>query len=115
MALKYRASDVKYRVHISDKAEADVDGVLAWFQTQSATKASERWFAALWKCIDTLEASPERCPLTDEAEDVGLEIRQLLFGRSRVKYRILFEVRGNTVHILRVWHSARDALRGEDL
>jgi plasmid stabilization system protein ParE len=106
---------VNYRVHISDKAEADVAGVLAWLQSQSAARAGARWFAALWKAIDTLEVTPERCSLAVETEEIGQEIRELLFGRRRVKYRILFQVRSNTVHILRIWHSARDAIRGEDL
>jgi plasmid stabilization system protein ParE len=113
--LKLRANNVKYGVHISDKAEADVAGVLTWLQSQSAAKAGELWFAALWKAIDTLEASPDRCSLAVEAEEIGQEIRELLFGRRRVKYRILFQVRSNTVYILRIWHSARNAIRGEDL
>ncbi len=106
---------MKYRVLISEKAEADIDGVLAWFQEQLATDAGHQWFAAIWKAIDTLEIKPERCALADESTDLGLEIRELLFGRRRGTYRILFSISGKTVHILRVWHSARDIIQPEDL
>lgn len=106
---------MKYRVHISEKAEADVDGVLEWFQSQKVSEAGDRWFAAIWKAIDTLETRPERCALAAESDDLGTELRELSFGRRRGIYRILFQVQGTTVHILRVWHGSRDAVQREDL
>jgi plasmid stabilization system protein ParE len=65
--------------------------------------------------LDTLENHPERCALAAESEDVGEEIRELLLGRRRYKYRILFTVSGKTVTILRVWHSSRDSITREEL
>jgi plasmid stabilization system protein ParE len=100
---------------MSEKAEADIETALAWFHSQLATDAGIRWFAAIWKAIDKLERAPDRCPLAIESDCLGLEIRELLFGRRRGKYRILFEIRQDTVTILRVWHGARDAIHGEDL
>lgn len=50
-----------------------------------------------------------------EAEDLGVQIYELSFGKRRGQYRILFKISGKTVHILRVWHSARDRLTGDDL
>jgi plasmid stabilization system protein ParE len=38
------------------------------------------------------------------------ELRQLLYGKRRGVYRILFEVRDNNVFILRVRHSAQALL-----
>lgn len=58
---------------------------------------------------------PERCGLAAEAEDVGLEIRELHFGKRQGTYRLLFTIRGRAVHILRVWHSARAAVQRDDL
>lgn len=104
-----------YRVRVSDKALADIESVLLWFQEQSASAAGQRWFNALWKTLDTLEARPERCSLADESNEIGIEIRELLFGRKRGQYRILFQVDGKTVQILRIWHSARDRLTVSDL
>lgn len=99
---------MKYRVRLTDKAEGDVETVLRWFHEQRATAAGERWFSRLMANIDTLETHPERCALAAEAEDIGLEIREQLFGRRLGVYRILFLIEKRTVHILRVWHAARD-------
>lgn len=104
-----------YRVQLTDKALADIESVLDWLTKEGADAAAQRWFSALWETMDTLESHPERCSLAAEAEDVGREIRELLFGKRRGTYRILFEVRDRYVFILRVWHSARDAFSAGDL
>jgi plasmid stabilization system protein ParE len=65
--------------------------------------------------LDTLETYPERCTLAAEAEEIGLEIRELLFGRRQGTYRILFRIRGPVVQILRIWHGARDRLTAHDV
>lgn len=104
-----------YRVVLTDKAEADVESVLKWFCDQRATDAGGRWYAQLMAKLDTLENHPERYPLAVESDDIGREIRELLLGRRRYKYRILFMISGQSVVILRVWHGARDSITREDL
>jgi plasmid stabilization system protein ParE len=106
---------VKYRVRLTAKAEAAVGGVLRWFHEQQATIAGRRWFARLMAKIDTLETHPERCGIAGESDDLGVEIRELLFGKRRSVYRILFQIEGRMVQILRVWHGARDRVLPEDL
>jgi plasmid stabilization system protein ParE len=104
-----------YRVVLTDKAEADVESALKWFHDQRATDAGGRWYAQLMARLDTLEKHPERCSLAAESEDVGEEIRELLLGRRRYKYRILFKISGGTVTILRVWHGSRNSITRDDL
>lgn len=106
---------MRYRLLLTDKALADIDSALDWFREQKATTAGQRWFTALWKALDRLESRPERCSPAVEAEDVGRDVRELLFGKRRGVYRVLFELRDNTVCILRIWHSARDAFTADDL
>jgi plasmid stabilization system protein ParE len=65
--------------------------------------------------LDTLETHPERASVAAESEDLGLEIRELLYGNRQGIYRILFRVEKHCVHILRVWHAARDQVSPEDL
>ena len=104
-----------YRVVLTDKAEADVESVLKWFHDQRATEAGGRWYAQLVARLDTLESHPERCALAAESEDVGEEIRELLLGRRRYKYRILFRISGKTVVILRIWHGSRNSITRDDI
>lgn len=104
-----------YRVELTELAEADVASVLNWFRDQGALKAGARWFAQLMSRLETLASHPDRCAPAMEAEDIGKEIREILLGRGQYKYRILFQIRGNTVSILRVCHSSRDFIRPGDL
>jgi plasmid stabilization system protein ParE len=106
---------VQYRVRLTAKAEADVDRVLRWFYEVRATAAGERWFSRLMAKIDRLEAHPSRCAVAAESEDLGVEIRELLVGKRHGIYRILFQIEGRTVLILRLWHGARDRVSPEDL
>lgn len=106
---------MRYSVRLTAKAEADVDAALTWLRQQSAAAVVNRWFAQLSARIDTLHANPLRCGLAAESADLGLEIRELIFGRRLGRYRILFQVSGRTVNVLRVWHAARNAVSGSDL
>lgn len=62
------------------------------------------------RCHSVAEHNPERCGLAPENEWFPGELRQLLYGKRRGVYRILFEVRDTTVYILRVRHGARKLL-----
>lgn len=106
---------MRYRVRLTEKAEADVASILEWFRDQQALAAGGKWYAAVMKALDTLEMHPERCGLAAEAADMGQEIRELLIGKRRGVYRLLFIFSGKTVEILRVWHSARDSVTRDDL
>ncbi len=56
--------------------------------------------------IATLQEKPKRCALAPETDAFVEEIRQLMYGKSRNKYRILFAVREDAVFILHVRHIA---------
>lgn len=104
---------MRHEVLLTDKAEADVEAVLTWFHQQQATEAGGRWVSQLMAKLGTLEMHPERCALADESSHVGTEIRELLFGRLRYKYRILFRITEESVVILRIWHGSRDSITRE--
>jgi hypothetical protein len=53
--------------------------------------------------------------LADEAADLGLDLRELLYGRRRDVYRVLFTIDGQTVNVLRVRHAAQDRLTPRDI
>jgi len=67
------------------------------------------------EAVRSLESNPRRRELAPESEWYPGELRQLLHGKRRGIYRILFEVRGDTVHILRVRHSAQALLEPDEL
>jgi plasmid stabilization system protein ParE len=104
---------MSWHVAIAGKAAREIEEQYNWLAERSGT-AANRWRNSLLAAISTLEDNPERCPEAPEAEwHEGL--RQLLQGKRRQGYRILFEIRGQTVVVLRVRHSAQDFLGPEQL
>ena len=99
-----------YTVLIQPRARADLLASFRWLADQSPTAAA-RWYAGLEKAIAKLSQNPERHPITDEeSELLELPIRQMLHGRKRGVYRILFTIHDDTVSILYIRHSAQGPL-----
>jgi hypothetical protein len=57
--------------------------------------------------METLKVNPKRCPVDPDSVAFGEEVRVILYGKRHGKHRILFAIRGDTVHLLTVRHSAR--------
>jgi plasmid stabilization system protein ParE len=77
--------------------------------------AAVRWQNRLTRAIQSLTSLPGRCPQADEAVDLGIDLRELISGRRRNVYRILFTIDGNTVIVLSVRHAAQDRLTPDDI
>ncbi len=108
---------MKYRIEISSVAEAEADrAFLRLSQLTSATKACQ-WYSGLLQAIESLSQMPKRCPLARENNYFSQEIQQLLYGKGRNSYRILFtileEPEVHTVRILHIRHATQQTL-GED-
>jgi len=108
-----------HRVHIPETAEAEVDTAYFWLLRHSPERAS-RWHEGLLQAIESLSEMPGRCPLARENDYFEPEVRQLLYGRGRNTYRILFtlipdaeEGEPPIVRILHVLHGAQQTL-GEE-
>jgi hypothetical protein len=51
---------------------------------------------------------PERHPVAlNETEQLGFTLREMLYGRRRGVYRILFSLEGDTLTVHSIRHSAR--------
>jgi plasmid stabilization system protein ParE len=103
---------MKYQVEISDPAWYELQEAYDWL-TQRAPAAAARWKAGLLEAVQALESFPLAYSLAPETAYFGRDIRQLLYGKRNNKYRVLFEVRDNTVIVLRIRHGARRIL-GEE-
>lgn len=108
---------MKYRIDISSVAEAELDrSFLSLSQLTSPTKAIE-WYGGLLEAIESLATMPNRCPLARENKYFSQDIRQLLYGRGRTAYRIVFTILEteeiSSVRILHIRHSSQQAI-GEE-
>jgi len=100
---------MSFKVVIESEAEEDLKEAARWIAQRSPDKAALWYFDAM-EAIESLENFPARCPPAPESEKFGVQIRHLIFG----KYRILFIIDDETVHVLRVRHQAQDVLRPEE-
>ena len=92
----------RYRVEISRSAEQDALGIYEYIERDSPARAA-KWFAEIERQMRTLGQSPSRCPIIPESDELGVEYRQLIWGR----YRTIFRIEGNIVWVLRIVHGAR--------
>lgn len=98
---------MKYRVVFQPRARADALEAFRWLTDQSP-EAAAKWYLGLEKAVAKLATNPERHPVAEEeSERFGVTIRQMLYGRRRGVYRILYAVENDTVSLLFVRHSAR--------
>jgi plasmid stabilization system protein ParE len=107
-----------YRVELTPRAVADTDGACAYIW-QVAPHAATRWFDGLVDAVLSLEEMPRRCPLAPEAEMLGVEVRQLLYGKRAGRYRIVFRIYDDedplVVRVAAIRHGARDRITAEDV
>jgi plasmid stabilization system protein ParE len=102
------------RIQFTRKAAIDIAQNYAWTADQVSETAARRWRDGLESAIRKLTTSAWRCPEAPEAEWLGSDIRQLLHGRRKSVFRILFRIHGDTVEILRVRHARQDLLGPDD-
>jgi plasmid stabilization system protein ParE len=100
---------MNHRVVIETRAIRDIDEATGWIAGQSPDAAG-KWFDAVEAEIQALARFPERCPRAREDGVFGFELRQLVFGRRHGRYRVIFTIQGNSVHVLHVRHGARPAM-----
>jgi plasmid stabilization system protein ParE len=103
----------KYRVILQPEAERAIEEAYRWVSDYSP-RTARLWLEGLYKAIMSLETMPARCSLAFENNFFDEEIRQLVYGKGRSAYRILFTIADDTVNILFVRHAAQKPLTGEE-
>jgi plasmid stabilization system protein ParE len=106
---------VAYTLVLRPRAFDDIRRIVGHIARHVSAASAARWHAAIGAAITTLANAPERCPLAEEAADLGMDLRELLHGRRRKVYRILFTIDGQTVNIHHVRHAAQDRLAPGDM
>lgn len=106
-----------YRVEISSVAESEADRAFLQFSQRTSPETAKQWYGGLLNAIASLEKMPKRCAIARENPKFSQEIRQLLYGRGRNTYRILFTVLetidSSTIRILHIRHAYQQTI-GEE-
>jgi plasmid stabilization system protein ParE len=101
---------VKYRVVIESSAQSDIDAAYDWIKGR-APLAAIKWFNRVDDAIRSLARNPHKCVAAPESVEFEQNIRQLVHGRRAGRYRVLFVVEADAVHVLHVRHGAQRHLR----
>src|SRR5437773_9308863 len=99
-----------YQVVVQPSAQAEMEAAYEWTAERAPT-TSARLYNPFLHAIGSLADHPERCPLAPENEYFSEEIRNLFYGTRRNGYRIIFTIRGDTVHVLHIRRGSRQVLK----
>jgi plasmid stabilization system protein ParE len=87
---------MEFKVEVTEIAAAEIDFAYQWIK-ERAPDAAERWYDGLMAALSGLRQNPRRCARVPSTSFVGAEVRQLVYGRRRGRYRVLFTIHGNEV------------------
>lgn len=90
---------MKYKVKMTKAAEADILTSFQWGVRNWGLDQAKKWVTNIRRAIkQRLSLFPNGCPLAPDRDLQEDEVRHLIVGR----YRVLFEVEGRLVRVLRV-------------
>ena len=105
-----------FEVSFKSKARRDINKEASYQYRKRGPHAELRWVGEMDRVEWLLAADPHRYPQADEAEELGLDSRELsIGGRRGTAHRVLFTVVDNSVIVQRVRQAAQDRLTEDDL
>jgi plasmid stabilization system protein ParE len=106
---------MSYKLVVTDRAERDRDAAFAWYSANFSCDFAARWYLGIADAIESLRNGVEKCHRAHESARFPFEIFELLYGSKRNKHRIVFRVKGDSVVILHIRHSAQCDLKEGEL
>ncbi|HEY9866987.1 MAG TPA: type II toxin-antitoxin system RelE/ParE family toxin [Candidatus Obscuribacterales bacterium] len=100
---------MEFQVKLTQNAKLEIESAYLGLKNINPNYA-DQWFRDLMNTIATLQDKPKRFALARENDDFPEEIRQIIYGKSRNKYRIIFIIREDIVYILYLRHSAQSSI-----
>jgi len=95
-----------FRVEIEPQVLEDLESIAAFIQINSSFAVAEKWFNRAMADIHSLKKLPGRCPIAQQLEEFGHQIRILLNGRAKRAYKIYYLIDFETPSsgVVRVLH-----------
>jgi toxin ParE1/3/4 len=100
-----------YRVDLTERAARNLRRIYLTINAEDAAQA-RAWFNGLEKAVLSLDEHPTRGAPTPEDGN----LRHLLYGRRRHRYRIIYAIdeANRVVTVLHIRHGARDAFMPDE-
>jgi len=108
---------MNFQVEITRRAENDLREITAWYRARSGfDEVADAWADGFFEIIDQLAYSADNHPPANEAGLVDGDLREVHYGSGRRRtHRIVYEIVGDVVYILRVRHQAQKDLTPDEL
>lgn len=104
-----------YRVEFSDRAQRELESILAWLLERSHAGA-RAWMEQLENSVSSIAENPHSAPLAPENVDHQAEIRHFLFKtRHGSRYRLLLTIIDDVVYITNVRGSGQQPVAKDEL
>ncbi len=101
---------------IKPKAEWDIRKEESYLLRERDSSALRKWQAQVLRFRTQLGIDPHCYPQAEEAEELGLDLRELsIGGRRGTAHRVLFTIVDKSVIVQRVRQAAQDRLTDDDL
>lgn len=68
------------------------DEIAEYIKCNGSFRQAEEWFNGIVEAIRTLGDMPGRCPVADESEDLGQEVRVCCMGGATASIRSTFQL-----------------------
>ena len=91
-----------YNFYITKRAEQDILDIWNYICDDSKIKA-KNFVDQIENKINKLRKYPQRCPVINETEFLGIEYRHLVIRN----YRIIFKIDNENVYIMRILNGSR--------
>lgn len=102
-------------VRVSGRADCDADAIFNWLSARSEAGA-HRWYQSFLSLLEKLPGLARGCSVASEARMLGDDVRQVLFKTKKGStYRVLFVLRGETIHIIAVRGSGQAHATPDDV
>lgn len=108
---------MKFTVEYTRRAERDIREATAWYVERSGDlDVASDWFNGIHTLIADLSHTADTYPPAREFEMIEGDLREVHYGSGRrTTHRIIFEIIGRRVLILRIRHVSQRDLTQDDL
>ena len=96
-----------YRVVLTNRFAKNLQAMGDYIAADNPRRALS-WLEEVEAKVLKLDHFPEAHPHARENDNHAVELRQLLFGKGRYKYRVIFTIRDSEVVVLDIRHASRE-------
>jgi toxin ParE1/3/4 len=102
-------------VELHPETAKDIRQITRFISERVSSKSAARWHDRIEAAIGRLANEADQWPQAEDAAELGIDLREMLYGRRPHVYRILFTINGDVVNVYRILHAAQDRLTLDDL